>query len=80
MLGADNQDRHTALQSATAEERAQLVDGIDAELARLEQRHAEATTRAELEDIEKRAGRVGMMRALVRLGPAAHPVRVRETV
>lgn len=77
-LGADNRDRHTALQASTAEDRVQLVAEIDAELANLRRRHEEATTDDEREAILERAGRVGMMRPLVTFGPAVLPVRAGE--
>lgn len=80
LLGADNRDRHTALQASTAEDRAQLVAEIDTELANLERRHEEATTDDEREAIVERAGRVGMMRPLATFGPAVLPVHTREKV
>ena len=80
LLGADNRDRHTALQASTAEERERLVNEINAELASLEKRYEAALTDSEREAIMERAGRVGMMKALATFGPAVLPVRTREKV
>jgi transcriptional regulator with XRE-family HTH domain len=80
MLGADNHDRHTALVASTAEDRARLVEEIDAVLASLEKRYEAALTDPEKEEIMERARRVGGMRAIATFGPAVLPVRTREKV
>jgi transcriptional regulator with XRE-family HTH domain len=80
LLGADNRNRHTALQASTAEERERLVEEIDAELSSLKERYEAALTDSEREAIMERASRVSMMRPLATFGPAVLPVRQREKV
>jgi transcriptional regulator with XRE-family HTH domain len=75
LLGAQHRDQELAIDTASEEDRARLVEEIDKELEALRRRYAGTTDGAERKRLLKRAEDVSNLRVLAEFGPAVPQAR-----